>query len=220
MPRSDAAFRNVTAAGYAARAERSVPGLNGLHRMVAVLLAEGVLPGGHLLVLGAGGGLEIAALAAMGEGWRFTGIDPSADMVAVAREVCAGLEERVTFVEGDIHAAPDGPFDGAVSLMTFHFIPAEERAHVLSGLKRRLRPGSPLVIAHLSVGPGDVALERHAVIGEGGNRGGAKERAAMMAKALHIVAPEDEEVMLDAAGFCGIALFWTAFALRGWVARA
>jgi len=220
MRPSEAAFRGVTAASYAARAERSVPGLEGLHRMAGVLLGERVPRDGHVLVLGAGGGLEIAALAAMEPGWRFTGVDPSADMIAAAREVCADVAARVTFVEGTIGAAPAGPFDGALSLLTFHFIPAEERVATLVDMRKRMRAGAPLVLAHLSVGAGDLALERHAVLGAGGDRAGAAERLAAMREALHLVAPEEEERMMSAAGFSEITPFWQAFALRGWVASA
>ncbi|SJZ77162.1 tRNA (cmo5U34)-methyltransferase [Lysobacter spongiicola DSM 21749] len=42
---------------------KKVPGLAALHRMSALLLAEVVPEDGHVLVLGAGGGLELSALA-------------------------------------------------------------------------------------------------------------------------------------------------------------
>jgi tRNA (cmo5U34)-methyltransferase len=222
MPRSDA-FAGVTAESYAARAERSVPGLAGLHRMVALLLAERVPDAGHLLVLGAGGGLEIAALGAHHAGWRFTGVDPSPDMLAAAREVCAGMEERVALIEGMIGEAPAGPFDGAVSLLTFHFIPEAGRLEVLRALRARLRPGAPFIMAHLSVAEGErVWLRRHVVYGAGDGADPAQlaRSVAAMEAGVHLVAPAAEERMLAAAGFSGVALFWQAFALRGWVAHA
>jgi tRNA (cmo5U34)-methyltransferase len=222
MPRSDA-FSGVTAESYAARAERSVPGLAGLHRMVALLMAERVPDAGQILVLGAGGGLEIAALGAHRAGWRFTGVDPSRDMLAAARAVCAGMEERVALVEGMIGDAPAGPFDGAVSLLTFHFIPAAGRPEVLRALRARLRPGAPLVIAHLSVPEGEpVWLRRHVAYGAGDGADPAQlaRSVAAIGSGVHLVAPEAEERMLAAAGFGGVAMFWMAFGLRGWVAYA
>ena len=47
------------AAGYGAGPPRQVPGFASLHRMVTMLLAERVPANGRVLVLGAGGGLEL-----------------------------------------------------------------------------------------------------------------------------------------------------------------
>lgn len=50
-------------ADYAGGPRRFTPGLGALHRMAAILLAERTTDNGHVLVLGAGGGLELKALA-------------------------------------------------------------------------------------------------------------------------------------------------------------
>lgn len=72
-------FSDPTAvSGYAERTARIVPGLRDLHRMAGVLLAERAPPDARMLVLGAGGGLELKALAEMQPGWHFDGVDPSA----------------------------------------------------------------------------------------------------------------------------------------------
>lgn len=44
---------------------RQVPGLRDMHRMAGLLLAERVPTAGRVLVLGAGGGLELRAFADM-----------------------------------------------------------------------------------------------------------------------------------------------------------
>lgn len=51
---------------------RQVPGFTSLHRMVSILLAERTPPNGRLLVLGAGGGLELKALAETHSEWHST----------------------------------------------------------------------------------------------------------------------------------------------------
>ena len=58
-------FTNTPGASedYAERVARHVPGLRDLHRMIGVLMAEQAPDDGRLLVLGAGGGLELKALA-------------------------------------------------------------------------------------------------------------------------------------------------------------
>ena len=58
-------------ASYTARTRRSVPGLGVLHRIVEQILAESVPDGGRVLVVGAGGGLELTYLAERHAGWTF-----------------------------------------------------------------------------------------------------------------------------------------------------
>ena len=62
-------------ARYADGVRRFVPGLDALHRMTGILLAERAPPDALVLVLGAGGGLELNALADTYPGWRFVGVD-------------------------------------------------------------------------------------------------------------------------------------------------
>lgn len=71
------AFGNHTSPSYAEGPPRQVPGFASLHRMVSLLLAERVPADGSVLVLGAGGGLELKALADAHADWSFHGIDPS-----------------------------------------------------------------------------------------------------------------------------------------------
>jgi DNA-binding CsgD family transcriptional regulator len=81
-------------ASYAARTRRSVPGLGVLHRIVEQILAESVPDGGRVLVVGAGGGLELTYLAERHAGWTFDGVDPSAEMLALARVTMGPLSPR------------------------------------------------------------------------------------------------------------------------------
>jgi len=73
-------------AHYAEGPPRFLPGFDAMHRMTGVLLAETMAPKGQLLVLGAGGGLEIEALAREHSGWHFTGIDPARPMLDLAAD--------------------------------------------------------------------------------------------------------------------------------------
>lgn len=65
---------------------RFVPGLTDLHRMTGILLAERAPADARVLVLGAGGGLELKALAEAHPGWRFVGVDPSGPMLRSRRK--------------------------------------------------------------------------------------------------------------------------------------
>ncbi|HEY0919942.1 class I SAM-dependent methyltransferase [Devosia sp.] len=205
---------------------RQVPGFESLHRMVEMLLAERVPADGRVLVLGAGGGMELKALAEAHPGWSFEGVDPSADMLDLARATVGPCLDRVALHQGRIVDAPEGPFDGATSLLVFHFIAREERAATLRELHRRLKPGAPLVIMHISFPQQEPErsrwIARHAAWGAAPGTDPAALAGAREAigTRLTILSPDEEEGMLRQAGFEGVSLFYAGLSFRGWVAQA
>lgn len=213
-------------ARYAEGPVRQVPGLHALQRMAGLLLAERVPDDGRVLVLGAGGGLELKAFAEAHPGWRFLGVDPSAPMLALAVETLGPLAPRAELLEGRIDDAPDTAFDGATCLLTLHFLTPEQRLHTLRELGRRLKPGGPLVVAHHSVPQAADArarwLQRCAAFAaaSGVPRADAERAAAAIDARLPLLSPEREEALLREAGFEGVELFYAGFTFRGWVAYA
>ena len=212
-------------ARYAEGAARQVPGLRDLHRMAAILLAERAGADANLLILGAGGGLELRAFADLQPGWRFTGIDPSAEMLAAAGPVIGPHAGRVTLKQGYVADAPPGPFDGAACLLVLHFLPEAERLHTLTALRQRLRPGAALVVAHHSFPQGAEQarwLDRYAAFAVQSGVAPDKARAGAQAIAdrLPLLSPAEDEALLHRAGFTGIAQFYGALTFRGWVAYA
>lgn len=211
---------------YAEGAFKQVPGLDGLHSMTELLLAEHVPETGRVLVLGAGGGVELRNLASQHAGWHFDGVDPSESMLEAARLATGPFRDRVVLHRGTIGNAPDGPFDGATSLLVFHFVPLGDRLETLRELHRRLKPGAPLVLAHMSFPQDalsrDLWMRRHAAfaISNGIDRAQAESGRQAMLERLHLLAPEAEEAMLAEAGFGDISLFYAGFDFRGWVAYA
>jgi tRNA (cmo5U34)-methyltransferase len=179
---------------------------------------------GHVLVLGAGGGLELQAFAGWHPGWRFTGVDPSAPMLDMARERLGEAAGRVAFHQGLIHDAPPGPFDGATCLLTLHFVAEADRVPTLRALRQRLKPGAPLVLAHHSY-PQDAAgktrwLSRFAAFATASGIAPemAQRAAEGIAAQLPTQDPRVEEAHLREAGFEDVELFYAAFSFRGWVA--
>ena len=80
---------------------------------------------------------------------------PAAAMLDEARRLLGPDAARVTFCEGYIDDAPDGPFDAATCLLTLHFLNVEERTRAARELHRRLKPGGPFVAAHGSFPQGE-----------------------------------------------------------------
>jgi len=205
---------------------RFVPGLEALHRMSAILLAEHVPEDAHLLVLGAGGGLELKAFADAHPGWRFTGIDPSAKMLELARQTLGPLAPRASLVEGYAQDAPAGPFDGAACLLTLHFLPREERIDTAAQIHKRLTSGVPFVVAHSSFpqAPDERTrwLSRYAAyaVASGVPADQAENARATVEAGISMLSPEEDADVLRQAGFRDVTPFYAAFSWRGWVAYA
>lgn len=212
-------------ARYAESTPRKVPGFADLHRMVMLLLAEHAPEAANILVLGAGGGLELKALAEAQHGWHFVGVDPSLEMLDLARRILGPLQQRVELHQGYIDAAPPGPYDGATCLLTLHFLGRDERLRTLREIRKRQKPGAPLIVAHHSC-PQEGELHRWlsrsiAFASEGPvDFAVASVSASAMESRLPILSVDEDEALIREAGFSDVAMFYASLTFRGWVAAA
>lgn len=206
---------------YVLETPLKVPGLADLHKMAALLLAEQARGPADILVVGAGGGLEIRAMAEMRPDWRFTGVDPSPAMLDIARQTTSICAERTHLIHGTAVDAPAGPFDGAVCLLTLHFLDRRERLETLREIRGRLKPGGVLVAAHHTEidGQAYLWLERSAefAVGPTSAPGQAAASAKAMAERLPLLSQDREEACFREAGFKHPSLFYAALSFRGWV---
>lgn len=213
-------------ARYAEGPKRFVPGVDGLHRMTGVLLAERTPHNASVLVLGAGGGLELKALADAHPHWRFVGVDPAIEMLRLAERTLGAHMDRIELVEGYIDDAPEGPFDAATCLLTLHFLAAPERERTVRQIHRRLAPGAPFVAAHGSFpqGPGErgLWLDRYTAyaVASGADREQAKAARTAVEASVSLLSPEEDEAILRSGGFADAQMFYSAFTWRGWIAHA
>lgn len=224
---SSAYFSDPAAlASYADRTRRLVPGWDDMQRMAALLVAERSPHDANVLVVGAGGGVELKVFAQRHAQWRFLGVDPSQPMLDLAEATLGPLMARVTLHHGVVETAPDGPFDAATCLLTMHFLTLDERKRTLAHIRRRLKPGAPYVMAHLSIPrtPAEQALwiSRYVAwaISSGVDRESAQTAATAIAQRLPLLDPGEEETLLQEAGFAQVQLFYVGLAFRGWVAQA
>jgi len=110
-------------------------------------------PGENVLDVGCGtGGVTIPAKLQVGKNGRASGIDPSPEMIAVARRkaIRAGLE--IDFRVGVIESLPfpDGTFDAVTSSLMMHHLPEQVQVKGLAEIKRVLKPGGRLLIADMT----------------------------------------------------------------------
>lgn len=214
-------------ARYAEGPPKFLPGYAIMQQMAAQLLAEGVGPAGEVLVLGAGGGLELAVFADRQPGWRFTAVDPSAEMLRAAETLLGERSQRMRWVAGLIDDAPAGPFDGATCLLTLHFVPdGGGKLATLRAIHARLKPSAPFVVVDQCIDTRapdfERWLDRYArfAIDSGADQQLVAEAAGRLRSDIHTVNPEREAALLVEAGFEDVALFFAGLSWRGWVARA
>ena len=211
---------------YAEGPPRFVPGFADLHRMTRIMLAERAAPDARVLVLGAGGGLELKALAEAEPRWGFVGVDPAAEMLKLAERTLGPFNARVQLQHGYIDDAPDGPFDAATCLLTLHFLEANERRRTAREIHRRLKPGAPFVAAHSSFPQVDGErarwLSRYAAfaIESGADPDQVNNMRAAVEAFPNMLNPEQDAQILREAGFHDVEMFYAAFTWRGWVAYA
>lgn len=190
-----------------------------------LLLAEKAPVDARILVVGAGGGLELKAFAEAQRQWRFVGVDPSAEMLDLASRTLGPQRSRIELQLGLVDAAPPGPFDGATCLLTLHFLSKDARLHTLREIRRRLRRDAALVVAHHSYPQsGDPKLWLSRSLAFAGRTDADLTRvsasATAMAERLPILSVPEDEALLQEAGFVDVALFYAGFTFRGWTATA
>ena len=116
----------------------------GRKRAVAAVNA---LPGTHVLEVGVGTGLALPHYA---PAKRITGIDLSAEMLALARErvQAHGLNNVAALLEVDAEATgfEDGSFDIAVAMFVASVVPNPRK--LLAEMRRVVRPGGHLLFVN------------------------------------------------------------------------
>lgn len=141
------------------RVQHVMPGVDALYRCIRAICDAKLEQDAQILIVGAGGGREIEALANSRRQYRLTGIDPSNAMLDVAREYVglAQAGERVELIEGLTTDLPEiATFDAATSILVMHFLPDDGcKQEYLHEIRRRLKPCSTYL--HVDVTFGDRA---------------------------------------------------------------
>lgn len=216
-------FNQEMADAYDRRNTALKPIADNLHFLMRLVLGD-LPPEARVLCVGVGTGAEILSLAKAFPGWRFVGVDPSAEMLAVGhhRLEQAGVLDRCDLVHGYVDDVVEAGFDAMVSLLVAHFIRREGRPAFYGAVHDRLRPGGRFLSAEIS---GDLdAPEFPAMLADwkqvqtlmGATPESLANLETMMRDMLGVVPPAETEALWRDAGFALPIPFFQAFMVRGW----
>ncbi|WP_437813588.1 SAM-dependent methyltransferase [Sorangium sp. So ce1078] len=222
-----AVFERERALSYDGQVHRFWAGYDIMHQIIAEVIVA-ALPdreAASLLMVGIGTGSEVKPLArCAGAGVRFTGVDPSPEMLAIAREKLAaeGLLERTSLHACELRDLARGPlFDGAQMIGVLHHLPGDEaRLALLREIAGRLKPGAPFVIGgRVGDDPRLRAVEDRRFFEAGGAPEAVEQRQRAMASMK--VPASDAEVfaLLAKAGFVAPCLIFGELHIKVWVTR-
>jgi len=143
--------------GYDRIQSQVIPGYGSLARLAVALLAASPLaqaPAAEVLVAGCGTGSELLEALAQRPDWTLTALDPSAAMLAEARQKLGG-DASIQWMHSTVEAlldqpGHDGRYDGALAVLVLQSLPDDgSKLAFLTALARGLHPGAQLVLVDL-----------------------------------------------------------------------
>lgn len=222
------AFNSKMALAYETNTRISIPTYDTLFAMIqSYYRAQFGEKAASLLVVGAGGGNELSAWGPSNSNWTFTGVDPSDEMLKIAKHkaVQLGLESRVRLIQGTIDDLPttDSKFDAASCILVLHFIDdIQEKLKLLGNIKNHLKPGAPFVLVS-AYGDRDSAELQDRInvwksffLDAGYEKSKMDERGKVIMNISFI--PENLiERLLAESGFTNITRFYSTGLFAGWL---
>ncbi|UII81737.1 class I SAM-dependent methyltransferase [Flagellimonas sp. CMM7] len=175
----------------------------------------------NALIVGCGTGNEMKALAESSEDWSLTGVDPSPEMIALAKEKLRAFSTIELFTGKLEHFKNTTFFNAATLSLVLHFIKyPKDKLALLQQVEKRLKPGSPFIIMGI-FGNGEqlrTNLEVLELLLE--NTVAQKEideRFTRIKKELHRTSEEELKKLLVRAGFKPPTRFFQTSIYSAWI---
>jgi tRNA (cmo5U34)-methyltransferase len=210
--------------GYDLIVQRLIPGYASLARLAVALLSASPLaslPGAAVLVAGCGTGAELVEARSQRPDWQLSAIDPSAEMLDVAKARLGG--EGIGWQQTTVEAmGVSDRFAGALSVLVLQSLPDDgTKLAFLTALARSLRPGGQLVLVDL------MAPERSPLLGQveaawlGFQRASGLEASeaelAPFTQGLYPIGEARLTALVEAAGFGDPARIFQALNYEGFL---
>lgn len=223
-------FDKEMATEYDKGVRRTLPTYDSMYKLVQAYLRSNTTQQESVLIVGAGGGTELATLGPANPGWTFTAVDPAPPMLDFARMKAQDLEitDRVEFIEGTVDDVEEGALFGAATCMlVLHFIAdMDEKLKLLKKVRLHLPLGAPFVMATMYGDPNDPAFDELFALWKAYWIDTTKltlEEVDEMEEAVRMLSfiPEVDIVgLLSEAGFGRVAKFFTTNMFGGWICQA
>ena len=216
-------------ARYDAFVRQAIFGYEQLFPMILAFLTPGLGEKANLLVIGSGTGMELATFGSRMPAWTFTGVDPSEQMIRLARAKLESLNlsARVKLLHGTVDGlAKDETFDGATLNLVLHFVPDNgAKRSLLQGIARRLKPGARLVLVDMGGDPQSEGYRitqgcwKNFMLQRGMTSAGVDALFKQAAETQHFIPESRLLELLAETGFVHVEKIYQAFLNTGWVAQ-
>ena len=181
-----------------------------------------------ILVVGAGTGMEILEFAPGNPGWSFIGVDPSADMLALARKKISekNMAGEIELEKGYVNGLKEEEvFDAATCILVMHFLKDDgTKLQLLESISKRLKPGAPFILIDGFGEPGSanfeeikVAWKNYPIIS--GVPGETVEQIfnEVIMKTVQFIPESRIMELLETAGFTRVSKYFSGFLYGGWI---
>ncbi|NDJ20539.1 methyltransferase domain-containing protein [Nostoc sp. B(2019)] len=218
----------IAADEYEQMVSLALPGYEVMHTFVLACLRSCLSETANLLIVGAGGGMELIRLGQSNPQWQFLGVDPSEKMLAIAQQKITQhqLSQRIKIIQGYVQDLPnDLVYDAATSILVMHFIPDDNaKLTFLQSIAQRLKTSAPFILVDVFGTKGSTELEQTiATLQAYWKETGLSEdkQKQLLENFNSRVYPLSEAKILELlqqAGFSRVIRFYTGLWVGGWMA--
>jgi tRNA (cmo5U34)-methyltransferase len=225
-------FDRDRASQYDLDIRRAIPGYESLHGMTQSLLQTSLSKSARLLIVGSGTGMELINYSKPNPEWLLTGVDPAAEMMAIAQAELAdqGLQEQVDLHTGYVNNLPETELmDAATLMLVMHFLPDDgAKLQLLKDIAQRLKPGAKFILADLYGDQSASYFNQFTKAWQALYFSQLDDETRIKAEAnfqtsisnsIYFVTEARILELLEAAGFSQINQFYNAFLFGGWIAQ-
>ena len=211
---------------------KAIPGYEALHYMAQILLQNSLDRSARLLIIGSGTGMELLNYSQANPDWQLTGVEPSAEMMAIAKSELEdrGLRSRSTLHTGYLDSLPKTePMDAATLLLVMHFLPDDgSKLKLLQNIALRLKPGAKLILADLYGNKSAPYFQEFmqawqtfyfSRLDETAKAKIEPNFSTMISNSIYFLTEARITELLQQAGFKQISKFYNAFLFGGWIAE-
>jgi tRNA (cmo5U34)-methyltransferase len=181
-----------------------------------------------VLVVGAGTGMEISEFAPLNPRWSFCGVDPSGDMLALAKKKIAdkNLANEIELRKGYVDdLKEEAVFDGATCILVMHFLKDDgAKLALLESIYKRLKHGASFVLIDGFGEPGSrefeeikMAWKQYPLISGVSSETVENAFNDVIMKMIQFVPESRILELLRAAGFTRVFKYYSGFLYGGWM---